>query len=1127
MSDLRLGGLISGMDTQDIISQLMEAARKPLIELENDRGLLSLKKSTFVNFEKQITTFQKSLLNMRLETTFKSKIVTSSNSSYLTGSADIESEPGSHVVNISQVAQSAVARSHYTRAVLTTTPSNTAGIDSISGRPDDNLAGRHEISITDEGTYYRARSEFYRFGGGAMQTLTGTAVESAAVEGTIASDINSGAGNNQLTVTLGEESVTVTLDDATADATSMSRIAADMENKLNDALNTALDTDGVSYLAVRTSRDGTAATDTFAIYNVSGNEDIIVTDDATAAALGFGGGGTAGTANSITTDVTANSLNELLVEINEPLTGLIRGVSFEADETSGLTVGKAEIHTNASLNARGPSKSLVTGGDSVSLSGTLDTTVTGLENAGFENEPSTTTNGTFSINDVQITIDDYTELSVDDVLAIINSSGAGVTATYDVTNDQFVLESNENSSSLIDLGSPTDTSDFLTVAKLTSNENASFTAGSTSTSISTSSTLASAGFTVTPTSGTFTINGTTLFVDASTDTMNDLIEKINNSGAQVKASYDSKLDTFTLTSKMGDVDSNLNKITLGNKDDTSNILAALNLEQFDYPETTSSIAPAGDRANDTITVTPYGSGSGVDISVEATVGAGAYQAEPGIVNWGDGIADGENFTVFAGNDGSSGFLWTNNTGQDITNIDDFVAAWNNATNWTGTSRVEVGVIKESDDQLRFFSRAQDASGGSADFTIESPTAGDLFELGLSTSQASLSENITNGMAAAATEQTNAMNLAFSVNSSSSAGIKATTDGSGAITFTSLTSGQGGEFTLSDEATEATNTIQDFFGASSVTAVLPGNGEVGYRGQDATFTVDGVSYTRSTNSVDDVVGGVTLNLHAPTETPVTLTIENDSEKALKTITEFIVSYNEIIATLNPPRIDNEQKSYLEPLSDDKRYSMTYTEIEEYEEYHQVYGGWDFIRREGSMKTLSSSIRQITSGEVQGSSSDLNMLSMLGITAGSVGGFEDARDGYLLFAPTGESSYSDEIRNYLELNSSLMDALENGADKVFDLFGREGDDGEDDGLARQLDALMEDYIESGGILDRLITTGGTIDDEIETLDDRIDRLEKRLDSEEERYWSQFTRMEQELARLSESSSALSSLLSSVQG
>ena len=123
-----------------------------------------------------------------------------------------------------------------------------------------------------------------------------------------------------------------------------------------------------------------------------------------------------------------------------------------------------------------------------------------------------------------------------------------------------------------------------------------------------------------------------------------------------------------------------------------------------------------------------------------------------------------------------------------------------------------------------------------------------------------------------------MNLAFAVNSSSSAGIKATTDGSGAITFTSLTSGQGGEFTLSDEATEATNTIQDFFGTASVTSVLSGNGEVGYRGQDAIFTVNGVSYTRSTNSVDDVIGGVTLNLHAPTETPVTLTIENDLGKS---------------------------------------------------------------------------------------------------------------------------------------------------------------------------------------------------------------------------------------------------------
>lgn len=1115
---MRVGGLMSGMDTEDIIRQLMRVSRLPLENLNAEKEKLDLKKQVFGNVDDELTKLQKSLLDLRLESTFKSKIVASSDDRYVTASAEVEAQTGSHSIQITQIARSAIARSSYTRAVLNASPDNSAGIASIVGRPSDNLNGTHDISISDEGSVFRARSVFKPAGGGQMTTVEGSAAESATIEGSIGTSIN--AGNNGLTVTLNGEKVTVTLDDATADVTSMARVAADVESKLNEALNTALGTADITYVAARSSRDVTLGSDTITLYNANGSGDISVTNSGAATALGFSTGGTQGAATSIVTNVIASDLANLQIEMNEPLTGIIKGVAFIADSDTGLQAGEAIVFTSSALNALGPSKSRIDGGASVS-GGSLNTTVNGLQNAGFSNTPSTSTNGSFTINGVEITIDDYTNLSVNDVLGIINGSAAGVTASYDAVNDRIVLTENEESGTRISLGDPRDTSDFLTVAKLTANEGASSTIGSASSNVSAASSLSSAGFTLAPTSGTFTINDVTLYVDSSSDTLEDLIEKINNSGANVIASYDYQTDVFSLTSAMGEVTSNSDKITIGSVDDTSNILRALNLVDDNYAEISGGSAPLGDRGQDTVTITPYGSSTGTDVTISATVGSAAYQETAGTVDWINGITDGATFTVLAGNTGSESFTWTNNTGADIKSLDSFVAAWNDQSNWSG-SRVEVGVIKEGPDKLRFFSLAADASGANADFTVSTTTAGDLYEIGLATDRASLSENITYGMAATASEQYNAMNLAYSINIAD-VGVHAATDGAGGVTLTSTTTGYGAGFTLADEATEADSTVLDFFGASSVTAALQENREIGTAGQDSMFTVDGVSYTRSSNTVDDVIGGATINLHAPTETPVTITIKNDTEKALDKITDFIVNYNQIISTINPDVLSDEQREYLDPLTNDQRYDMTYTEIEDYEYYHELYSSWNFIRKESSFRAISSSIRQIMTDPVEGTKPAMNLLSQIGISAGSIGGFEDSRDGYLIFSPSdGEEDYAAAIKESLKLTSDLMTALEEDAESVYELFAREAEGSGEEGVARQLDQLIDDYIGSEGILDKKIRIGGSIDEEIDEIEDKIERLEYRLAEEEERLWDDFTRMEIELNRLSESSAAIASLL-----
>jgi flagellar hook-associated protein 2 len=82
---------------------------------------------------------------------------------------------------------------------------------------------------------------------------------------------------------------------------------------------------------------------------------------------------------------------------------------------------------------------------------------------------------------------------------------------------------------------------------------------------------ASAGFVLTPISGTFTINNVAITIDASVDTLNDVINRINASVPNVTASYNNETDRLVLSSN------DQGNLKLGSGSDTSNFLTATRL----------------------------------------------------------------------------------------------------------------------------------------------------------------------------------------------------------------------------------------------------------------------------------------------------------------------------------------------------------------------------------------------------------------------------------------------------------------------------------------------------------------------------------------------------------------------
>ncbi|HEX8382258.1 MAG TPA: flagellar filament capping protein FliD [Sphingomonas sp.] len=77
-----------------------------------------------------------------------------------------------------------------------------------------------------------------------------------------------------------------------------------------------------------------------------------------------------------------------------------------------------------------------------------------------------------------------------------------------------------------------------------------------------------------------------------------------------------------------------------------------------------------------------------------------------------------------------------------------------------------------------------------------------------------------------------------------------------------------------------------------------------RARDAVLTVDGINFTRTTNSITDLVPGATLNLVGLSTTPVTIGTDKPGVAITAAATDFVAAYNEMLAVV---REQNDPKS----------------------------------------------------------------------------------------------------------------------------------------------------------------------------------------------------------------------------
>ena len=261
--------------------------------------------------------------------------------------------------------------------------------------------------------------------------------------------------------------------------------------------------------------------------------------------------------------------------------------------------------------------------------------------------------------------------------------------------------------------------------------------------------------------------------------------------------------------------------------------------------------------------------------------------------------------------------------------------------------------------------------------------------------------------------------------------------------------------------------------------------------DAVIKYEGITITRPTNSIDDVIPHVTLNLSDKTERTATIKIEPDVEAAKDALITFVGKYNQAVAELN---ILSQNKPEIIA-------ELDYLSSDEKKEYQEKLG---LFFNDFSLSNIKNSMSQVISGVYKATdNSEITMLSQIGISTNA----------------TNYSGYNPgKMRGYLEINEKVLDEnLKNNLDAIKVLFGfdTDGDLVIDSGIGYRLDRQITAYVQSGGIF---ANKNSTLDKQIKASEQKIAKLETQLDRKEAELKAKYGQMESSLNSLENQSESI---------
>jgi flagellar hook-associated protein 2 len=234
--------------------------------------------------------------------------------------------------------------------------------------------------------------------------------------------------------------------------------------------------------------------------------------------------------------------------------------------------------------------------------------------------------------------------------------------------------------------------------------------------------------------------------------------------------------------------------------------------------------------------------------------------------------------------------------------------------------------------------------------------------------------------------------------------------------------------------------------------------------DAVIKIDTQTVTRSSNTIDDAIDGVTINLvDAAVGEPATLTVLLDTGSVKDRISGFVASFNSLNSTVAAlSSFDAETLAAGTLLGDP------------------------------TLRGVMSGIRRDLGARVDGLTGSLDSLAAIGVRTGAEGDLSvDA--------------------------AALSKALETNFEDVGLLFAAAN------GVAVRLESAVEPYVQSNGTIDSR-TEGLT--SRVARIDEQREALDRRLTSMQSRLLAQFTAMDLLVGRLNSTGDFLSQQLDAIQ-
>ena len=259
-------------------------------------------------------------------------------------------------------------------------------------------------------------------------------------------------------------------------------------------------------------------------------------------------------------------------------------------------------------------------------------------------------------------------------------------------------------------------------------------------------------------------------------------------------------------------------------------------------------------------------------------------------------------------------------------------------------------------------------------------------------------------------------------------------------------------------------------------------------QEAALTFEGIPVKRSTNKIDDLIPGVTLQLEDKTDKPESIGIKPDTQPAKDAIIEFVAKYNRLLAEINI--VTSNQQTIIDEIeyfTDDERKAAE-------ENLGALFG-------DTTLSALKNTLRQIVANIYRkNADTPIRTLSQIGISTKSdtSSGLNEAR-----------------LRGYLEIDEKKLDeALKNSIEDVRYLFGYDTDNDVliDDGVAFQVFKQIDPYVQRGGIFS---TRTNGLAARIKTSKDKIARYDKALEKKEQELRQKYGDMDGTLRSLQKQS------------